>query len=111
MEYLENERSTFAGVSTTRSAVPERTSASPSQSLVDAYDALFADAGWRLLRDQVAWIAAAACVQLRSGEDVAENIRDAEKLIRAAAKNHDDVAVVVEPADYAIVLDELARQS
>jgi predicted amidohydrolase len=29
----------------------------------------------------------AACVQLRSGEDVAENIRDAEKLIRAAAKD------------------------
>jgi predicted amidohydrolase len=28
----------------------------------------------------------AACVQLRSGEDVAENIRDAEKLIREAAR-------------------------
>ena len=28
----------------------------------------------------------AACVQLRSGDDVAENIRDAEKLIRAAAR-------------------------
>ena len=30
-------------------------------------------------------------------------------MIRAAAKNHDDVAVVVEPADYALVLDEFAR--
>jgi len=30
-------------------------------------------------------------------------------MIRAAAKNHDDVAVVVEAADYAALLDELAR--
>jgi phosphoribosylaminoimidazolecarboxamide formyltransferase / IMP cyclohydrolase len=30
-------------------------------------------------------------------------------MIRAAAKNHNDVAVVVEPADYAAVLDEFAR--
>src|ERR1700755_963359 len=30
-------------------------------------------------------------------------------MIRAAAKNHDDVAVVVEPSDYAVVLAELAR--
>jgi phosphoribosylaminoimidazolecarboxamide formyltransferase/IMP cyclohydrolase len=29
-------------------------------------------------------------------------------MIRAAAKNHDDVAVVVEPSDYQAVLDELA---
>ncbi len=29
----------------------------------------------------------AACIQMRSGDDVAENIRDAEKLIRAAAKD------------------------
>jgi len=29
-------------------------------------------------------------------------------MIRAAAKNHDDVAVIVEAADYQIVLDELA---
>ena len=29
-------------------------------------------------------------------------------MIRAAAKNHDDVAVVVEPSDYAALLDELA---
>ena len=28
-------------------------------------------------------------------------------MIRAAAKNHDDVAVVVDPDDYARVLDEL----
>ncbi len=32
-------------------------------------------------------------------------------MIRAAAKNHDDVAVVVDPADYAPVLEELARHS
>jgi phosphoribosylaminoimidazolecarboxamide formyltransferase/IMP cyclohydrolase len=30
-------------------------------------------------------------------------------MIRAAAKNHDDVAVVVDAADYAAVLDEFAR--
>ena len=30
-------------------------------------------------------------------------------MIRAAAKNHDDVAVVVDPADYAAVLAELER--
>ena len=29
-------------------------------------------------------------------------------MIRAAAKNHDDVAVVVEAEDYQAVLDELA---
>ena len=29
----------------------------------------------------------AACIQMRSGDDVAENIRDAEKFIRAAAKD------------------------
>src|ERR1700688_2543281 len=31
-------------------------------------------------------------------------------MIRAAAKNHDDVAVVVEPQDYQSVLDELAAK-
>jgi phosphoribosylaminoimidazolecarboxamide formyltransferase/IMP cyclohydrolase len=31
-------------------------------------------------------------------------------MIRAAAKNHDDVAVIVEPADYAQLLAELAAQ-
>ena len=30
-------------------------------------------------------------------------------LIRAAAKNHDDVAVIVEPSDYAALTDELAE--
>jgi phosphoribosylaminoimidazolecarboxamide formyltransferase / IMP cyclohydrolase len=32
-------------------------------------------------------------------------------MIRAAAKNHDDVAVVVEPQDYQAVLDELAANN
>jgi phosphoribosylaminoimidazolecarboxamide formyltransferase/IMP cyclohydrolase len=32
-------------------------------------------------------------------------------MIRAAAKNHDDVAVVVEPSDYHAVLDELATNN
>jgi phosphoribosylaminoimidazolecarboxamide formyltransferase/IMP cyclohydrolase len=31
-------------------------------------------------------------------------------MIRAAAKNHDHVAVVTEPGDYALVLEEIARQ-
>lgn len=31
-------------------------------------------------------------------------------MVRAAAKNHDHVAVVVEPADYGAVLDELRRE-
>jgi phosphoribosylaminoimidazolecarboxamide formyltransferase/IMP cyclohydrolase len=30
-------------------------------------------------------------------------------MIRAAAKNHDDVAVIVEPTDYAVLLDEFAK--
>jgi phosphoribosylaminoimidazolecarboxamide formyltransferase / IMP cyclohydrolase len=30
-------------------------------------------------------------------------------MIRSAAKNHDDVAIVVEPTDYALVLEEFAR--
>jgi len=42
-------------------------------------------------------------------EDCIENIDiGGPAMIRAAAKNHDDVAVVVEPADYHAVLDELA---
>src|SRR5438309_192111 len=42
-------------------------------------------------------------------EDCIENIDiGGPAMIRAAAKNHDDVAVVVEPADYQAVLDELA---
>ena len=43
-------------------------------------------------------------------DDCIENIDiGGPAMIRAAAKNHDDVAVVVEPRDYAAVLDELAR--
>ncbi len=42
-------------------------------------------------------------------DDCIENIDiGGPAMIRAAAKNHDDVAVVVEPSDYRAVLDELA---
>ena len=42
-------------------------------------------------------------------DDCIENIDiGGPAMIRAAAKNHDDVAVVVESTDYAAVLDELA---
>jgi phosphoribosylaminoimidazolecarboxamide formyltransferase/IMP cyclohydrolase len=42
-------------------------------------------------------------------EECIENIDiGGPAMIRAAAKNHDDVAVVIEPADYQAVLDELA---
>jgi phosphoribosylaminoimidazolecarboxamide formyltransferase/IMP cyclohydrolase len=42
-------------------------------------------------------------------DDCIENIDiGGPAMIRAAAKNHDDVAVVVEPSDYQAVLDELA---
>jgi phosphoribosylaminoimidazolecarboxamide formyltransferase / IMP cyclohydrolase len=42
-------------------------------------------------------------------EECIENIDiGGPAMIRAAAKNHDDVAVVVEPGDYQAVLDELA---
>jgi phosphoribosylaminoimidazolecarboxamide formyltransferase/IMP cyclohydrolase len=42
-------------------------------------------------------------------EDCIENIDiGGPAMIRAAAKNHDDVAVVVEAQDYQAVLDELA---
>jgi phosphoribosylaminoimidazolecarboxamide formyltransferase/IMP cyclohydrolase len=42
-------------------------------------------------------------------EDCIENIDiGGPAMIRAAAKNHDDVAVIVEPQDYQAVLDELA---
>src|SRR5664279_2763575 len=42
-------------------------------------------------------------------DDCIENIDiGGPAMIRAAAKNHDDVAVVVEPGDYQAVLDELA---
>ncbi len=44
-----------------------------------------------------------------SQEDCIENIDiGGPAMIRAAAKNHDDVAVVVEAADYQRILDELA---
>jgi phosphoribosylaminoimidazolecarboxamide formyltransferase/IMP cyclohydrolase len=43
-------------------------------------------------------------------DDCVENIDvGGSAMIRAAAKNHADVAVVVEPADYALVLDEFAQ--
>ena len=43
-------------------------------------------------------------------EDAIENIDiGGPAMVRAAAKNHDRVAVIVDPADYAVVLDELAR--
>jgi len=42
-------------------------------------------------------------------EDCVENIDiGGPAMIRAAAKNHADVAVVVEPADYAVLVEELA---
>jgi phosphoribosylaminoimidazolecarboxamide formyltransferase/IMP cyclohydrolase len=42
-------------------------------------------------------------------EECVENIDiGGPAMIRAAAKNHDDVAVVIEPQDYQAVLDELA---
>jgi phosphoribosylaminoimidazolecarboxamide formyltransferase/IMP cyclohydrolase len=47
-----------------------------------------------------------------ANEDCIENIDiGGPAMIRAAAKNHDDVAVVVEPADYQSVLDELAANN
>jgi phosphoribosylaminoimidazolecarboxamide formyltransferase / IMP cyclohydrolase len=45
-------------------------------------------------------------------DDCIENIDiGGPAMIRAAAKNHGDVAVVVEPTDYAKILDELAQHS
>jgi phosphoribosylaminoimidazolecarboxamide formyltransferase/IMP cyclohydrolase len=45
-----------------------------------------------------------------SYEDAIENIDiGGPAMVRAAAKNHDRVAVIVDPADYSAVLDELAR--
>jgi phosphoribosylaminoimidazolecarboxamide formyltransferase / IMP cyclohydrolase len=47
-----------------------------------------------------------------SFDDCIENIDiGGPAMIRAAAKNHADVAVVVEASDYAAVLDELARHN
>jgi phosphoribosylaminoimidazolecarboxamide formyltransferase / IMP cyclohydrolase len=45
-------------------------------------------------------------------EECIENIDiGGPAMIRAAAKNHDDVAVIVEPQDYQAVLDELAANA
>jgi phosphoribosylaminoimidazolecarboxamide formyltransferase/IMP cyclohydrolase len=45
-------------------------------------------------------------------DDCIENIDiGGPAMIRAAAKNHDDVAVVVEPSDYQAVLDELSAHA
>jgi phosphoribosylaminoimidazolecarboxamide formyltransferase / IMP cyclohydrolase len=45
-------------------------------------------------------------------DDCIENIDiGGPAMIRAAAKNHADVAVIVEPTDYAALLEELARHS
>ena len=44
-------------------------------------------------------------------EDAIENIDiGGPTLVRAAAKNHDDVAVVVDPSDYAAIAQELETQ-
>jgi phosphoribosylaminoimidazolecarboxamide formyltransferase/IMP cyclohydrolase len=43
-------------------------------------------------------------------EDAIENIDiGGPAMVRAAAKNHDRVAVIVDPTDYSVVLDELSR--
>mgnify|MGYP001051370281 FL=1 len=43
-------------------------------------------------------------------EDAIENIDiGGPAMVRAAAKNHDRVTIVVDPADYALVLDEMSR--
>src|SRR5258708_4168877 len=54
-----------------------------------------------------------ATVDMGAGlEGCVENIDSGgPAMIRAAAKNHDDVAVVVEPQDYQAVLDELATNA
>ena len=54
-----------------------------------------------------------ATVETGAGyEDCIENIDiGGPAMIRAAAKNHDDVAVVVEPSDYQSVLDELVANN
>src|SRR5215467_13292391 len=45
-------------------------------------------------------------------EELIENIDiGGPTMIRAAAKNYQDVAVVVSPADYAAILEEMARNS
>jgi len=45
-------------------------------------------------------------------EDAIENIDiGGPAMVRAAAKNHDRVAIVVDPSDYSSVLDEMARSN
>src|SRR5438874_603838 len=45
-------------------------------------------------------------------EDCIENIDiGGPAMIRAAAKNHDDVTVIVDPGDYSVLLEELARHN
>ena len=51
------------------------------------------------------------CAKGKYGEGFAANDIGGPAMIRAAAKNHDDVAVVVEAGDYKAVLDELAANS
>ena len=54
----------------------------------------------------------ATVAKARRFDDCIENIDiGGPAMIRAAAKNHADVAVVVEPADYEKVLAELAQHS
>lgn len=53
----------------------------------------------------------AAVARGASWEDTVENIDvGGPAMIRAAAKNHDDVTVIVDPADYETVVAELASQ-
>jgi phosphoribosylaminoimidazolecarboxamide formyltransferase/IMP cyclohydrolase len=52
----------------------------------------------------------ATVAKVAAFDDCVENIDiGGPAMIRAAAKNHDDVTVVVEPTDYEKVLDEMAR--
>jgi phosphoribosylaminoimidazolecarboxamide formyltransferase / IMP cyclohydrolase len=45
-------------------------------------------------------------------EDAIENIDiGGPAMVRAAAKNHDRVTVIVDPTDYSVVLDEIAKNS
>ena len=54
---------------------------------------------------------AATVARGAAAEECIENIDiGGPALIRAAAKNHEDVAVVTDPADYAAVLEEIERQ-
>jgi phosphoribosylaminoimidazolecarboxamide formyltransferase/IMP cyclohydrolase len=54
-----------------------------------------------------------AATVARAGTSVADAVEQIDiggpAMVRAAAKNHDGVAVVIDPADYAAVLDDMAR--